>query len=149
MKMPIQILKCLIISAFLILLSSCANFPIQEGETPGTTDALTPSVESYPSLHFEDLPVPSGFAFKRAKSFIYESRSGSLKVGHLFFAGWNNLDETIAFFQNEMINKDWTFVRTMEHGGTQLLYEKTDKVCEVTIRSSLGQTQIEITIGPK
>ena len=136
-------------SAYLILLSSCANFPIPEGEAPVTTEALTPSVESYPSLHFEDLPVPTGFSFKRTKSFIYESRSGSVKVGHLFFSGWNNIDETIAFFQNEMINKDWSFVRTMEHDGTQLLYEKTDKVCEVTLRSSLGQTQIEVTIGPK
>jgi hypothetical protein len=136
-------------SAYLILLSSCANFSIPEGEVPVTTEALTPSVDSYPSLHFEDLPVPTGFSFKRTKSFIYESRSGSVKVGHLFFSGWNNIDETIAFFQNEMINKDWSFVRTMEHDGTQLLYEKTDKVCEVTLRSSLGQTQIEVTIGPK
>ncbi len=141
--------KYLIIFAYLIFFSGCANFPIQDGEQPATTEVLTPSTESYPSLHFEDLPIPGGFTFNRSKSFIYESRSGSVKVGHIFFSGWNNLDETIAFFQNEMINKDWTFVRTMEHSGTQLLYEKADKVCQVTLRSTLGQTHIEITIGPK
>ncbi len=147
--MPTQILNCFVAAVYLILFSSCANFPIQQDEPPTTTETLTPSVESYPSLHFDDLPVPNGFTFKRSKSFIYESRSGAVKVGHLFFSGWSNLDETISFFQNEMINKDWTFVRTMEHSGTQLLYEKTDKVCEVTVSSSLGQTHIEITIGPK
>jgi hypothetical protein len=144
-----KFLKHFIIFAYLVLFSGCANFPIPEGEQPAASEALTPSVETYPSLHFEDLPIPSGFTFNRSKSFIYESRSGSVKVGHIFFSGWNNLDETIAFFQNEMINKDWTFVRTMEHSGTQLLYEKTDKVCQITLRSTLGQTQIEVTIGPK
>ena len=149
MKTPTKVLNCFIVTAYLILLSSCASFPIQGDEQPGQNKALSPSADPYPSINFEDLPIPSGFNFKRSKSFIYESRSGSVKVGHLFFSGWNSIDDVISFFQNEMINRDWSFIRTMEHSGTNLLYEKNDKVCEVTVSSSLGQTYIEITIGPK
>ena len=149
MKKSTQFLKCLIIFASLIVFTSCANFPLDK-ENPAEAQApLKLALEGYPNLHFEDLPIPSTYSYKRSKSFVYESRSGSIKVGHLFFTGWANLDETIAFYQNEMINKDWSFIRVVEHDGTELLYEKNDKVCRVTLKSTLGQTQIEITIGPK
>ena len=149
MKKSAQFLKCLIISTSLIIFTSCANFQLDDGEPSAAQAPLTLALEAYPNLHFEDLPIPSNFSYKRSKSFVYESRSGSVKVGHLFFSGWSSLDETIAFYQNEMINKDWSFIRVVEHDGTELLYEKNDKVCRVTLKSTLGQTQIEITIGPK
>ena len=48
-----------------------------------------------------------------------------------------------------MINNGWTLVRVVEHDGIMLLYEKEVRVCTINITSSLGQSLVEIQIGPK
>ena len=131
--------------------SSCASLPPDimgtgEGKpAPG----LTPHKDTYPLSRFSDIPVPSRFEFDRSKSFIYESGSGSVKVGRLFFKGWVSQESVITFFENEMINNGWTLVRVIENNGTMLLYQKENRVCTVILDSTLGQSTVEIQIGPK
>ena len=115
-----------------------------------TTETPPPSPPppelAYPFL---DIPVPSGFERNHSKSFVYESGSGTVIVGRLFFSGWGNLDEVISFYQDEMVNKGWSLVNAIKHKTTILNYEKEGWVCTLMTHSTLGRIYIEIQAGPK
>ena len=130
--------------------SSCSGLPatIETGESKPLL-GLTPNKDTYPLSRFPDIPFPSRFKYDRSRSFIYESGSGLVKVARLVFHGWPSQENTITFFENEMINNGWTLVRGIEHSDTMLLYQKEDRVCTIIVSSTLGQTTFEIQIGPK
>ena len=98
---------------------------------------------------FSDIPIPNGFERDHAKSFVYESGSGTVKVGRFFYSGWNSLDDVVNFYQNEMVNKGWSLVNSIKHETTILNYEKEGWVCALMIESKLGRAIIEIQAGPK
>jgi hypothetical protein len=110
---------------------------------------LVPDQDAYLNARFPDVPFPQKFKFDRDKSFVYETGSGGVKVGRLFFSGWARLDDAVSFYHNEMINKGWTLVRAIEHEGIMMLYDKKGWVCTIILTASLGQANVEIQVGPK
>lgn len=98
---------------------------------------------------FSDIPVPNEFERDHDKSFVYESGSGDVKVGRFFYSGWSSLNDVVAFYQNEMVNKGWSLVNAIKHETTILNYEKEGWVCVLMIKSTLGKAFIEIQAGPK
>ena len=146
----IKFRKTLLALTFALSVTACIPVPPtgKNGELRSSPD-LSPSKKTYPLSRFSDIPIPSKFEYDRSKSLIYESGSGTIKVGRLFFSGWAKQNRVISFFQNEMLNNGWTLVRVIEHDGTMLLYEKETRVCTINITSTLGQSSVEIQIGPK
>ncbi len=101
------------------------------------------------ALPFIDVPVPSGFIRDQLKSFVYETGNEYMKVGRLFFEGNKSLKDVVEFYQNEMINKEWTLINSMAGKDTILNYRKTGWTCTVIIRPrSFSRSNIEIQIGP-
>ena len=101
------------------------------------------------ALPFIDVPVPSGFIRDQLKSFVYETGSEYMKVGRLFFEGNKSLKDVVEFYQNEMINKEWTLINSMASKDTILNYRKTGWTCTVIVRPrSFSRSNIEIQIGP-
>ena len=99
---------------------------------------------------FSDIPVPSGFSRNNGKSWIYESGSGTVKVGRLFFSGRKNMDEILPFYENEMLNKGWNLVNSIKTEKRHILnYEKEGWVSNIMLRSNIVSTFIEIQVGPK
>jgi hypothetical protein len=98
---------------------------------------------------FTDVPIPTGFNADRSKSFVYESGSGSIKVGRLYYSGWHGSQDVVNYYQNAMINKGWKMVNAMEHDGMILNYEKKTRVCTVIVTDALLKTHLEIQVGPK
>jgi hypothetical protein len=127
-----------------LFVAGCATWDEMTTETPPPPPP--PPELAYPFL---DIPVPSGFERNHSKSFVYESGSGTVKVGRLFFSGWGNLDEVISFYQDEMVNKGWSLVNAIKHKTTILNYEKEGWVCTLMTHSTLGKIYIEIQAGPK
>jgi hypothetical protein len=130
----------------LVFLSGCATWDIgldknSEPPPPPVTETAHP---------FDDIPVPSGFSRDNVKSWIYESGSGTVKVGRLFFSGWDNMDNVLPFYQNEMLNKGWALVNSIKTQKSQILnYEKESSVSTIMLWQSLMTTFIEIQVGPK
>jgi len=139
-------------SVALSLLSSlffygCAEWDLGLGTKDDGPPPPPPVQETaYP---FSDIPVPSGFSRDNAKSFIYESGSGTVKVAKIVFSGWENLEKVITFYENEMLNKGWTLVNSIKHKNYILNYEKEDYATTVILNPNYGRTIIEIQAGPK
>ena len=134
---------------FLLLFYGCAKWEMNTKD-----DGLPPpppvQETAYP---FSDIPVPAGFSGDNAKSFIYESGSGTVKVGRFIFIGSEKPGQINTFYQNEMVNKGWSLVNSIKHNENYIHnYDKEDFVATVTINSSgglVGKTIIEIQAGPK
>ena len=133
----------------LIFFSGCATWDSWDIGLDGKSEPPPPPVTE--TAHpFEDIPVPSGFSRDNDKSWIYESGSGTVKVGRLFFSGWENMDHVLPFYQNEMLNKGWKLVNSIKTEKNQILnYEKEGSVSTIMLRSRLMNTFIEIQVGPK
>ncbi len=130
-------------SFVLFIMTGCSS-------TPETADS-SESVGEYSEVAhpFTDVPIPDGFKSDRAKSFVYESGSGSMKVGRLYYSGWHKSQEVVNYYHNAMINKGWKMVNAMEHDGMILNYEKKTQVCTVIVTDALLKTNLEIQVGPK
>lgn len=101
------------------------------------------------ALQFASIPLPDGVVLNRDKTFIYESGSGTVKVGRLSFSLWNRADEVVEYFRNEMPGRGWQSIRIVEHDITIMLYEMENDICTIIVEPGLGKTKIEIQIGPK
>ena len=121
----------------LILFSGCATW--QSGDENETKDFI----------EFANVPIPSSFTLDSSRSFIYESGSGSVKVGRLFYSGWNNQDEVVGYFKNGMLNRGWQPVNTMTYdAGVVLNYQKEGWSSSINITTGLLKSYVEIKIGP-
>lgn len=122
----------------------CAGLKQSMNETPPLPDPIN---LAHP---FTDLPIPNDFDRDQSKSFVYESGSKNIKVGRLFFSGGSKLEETIEFYQNEMINHKWTpGVSFLADNGKILNYQKKGWDCTIIIQSGWFGSNLEIQIGPK
>ena len=132
----------------ILMFSGCAEWDLGlNKKKDGPPAPPPPPPTAYP---FSDIPVPSNFSQDHSKSFIYESGSGSVKVGRLVYTGWESLENTIKFFQNEMVNNGWTLVNSIKHDSYTLNYEKEGWASSVNINTKLGRrTTVEIQAGPK
>ena len=141
-----MIKRIFLLSLFVTLFYSagCATWEEMTAEAP-------PSPPPPPELvyPFSDIPIPNGFERNQEKSFVYESGSGTVKVGRFFYSGWGKLGEVVTFYQNEMVNKGWSLVNSIKHETTVLNYEKEGWLCALMIKSTLGKISIEIQAGPK
>ncbi len=124
-------------------MTGCASSP--DGGDSADSEAGFSEV----ALPFTDVPIPSGFSADRSKSFVYESGSGSIKVGRLYYSGWHDSQDVVNYYHNAMVNKGWKMVNAMEHDGMILNYEKKTRVCTVIVTDALLKTHLEIQVGPK
>ena len=128
---------------FLILINGCAIIDKVGKETPPHREVITNA------LPFIDVPVPSGFIRDSLKSFVYETGNDRMKVGRLFFGGNKSLKDVVEFYQNEMLNKEWTLVNSMASKDTILNYRKPGWTCTVIVRPRrFSSSTIKIQIGP-
>ncbi len=126
-------------------LSACALLePVEQ--PPGEQGTQNPAALT---TRFANVPIPPGFDLDRDKSFIYESGSGSVKVGKLHLTGWNDEDEVIEYYRNEMVAKGWSSVSIMEQKITVMVYEQEGQMCTIMVEPSFSKTHVEINVGPK
>ncbi|QPJ65414.1 MAG: hypothetical protein G3M78_08430 [Candidatus Nitrohelix vancouverensis] len=132
-----------VLLAFLVFVTACAGHSTLG---KGLKSEVKPFKEAVP---FSEIPMISSFDFDPDASFIYESGSGSVKVGRLFYSGWGNLEDTVKFFENEMVNKGWSLVNSIRQNGVILNYQNDAQVATLIITHDWGKSFIEIQIGPK
>lgn len=143
-------LPTLLAGLCLILVSGCSTLEPQQTTIENDPEGLIPSENETPkNYRFSDIPVPGKFKLDQGRSFVYESGSGTVKVGHLFYSGWGGVNDIVAFYKNEMLNKGWTLLGVMESDGFTLNFDKEEWIATVIVKSSLAKSKIEILVGPK
>ena len=142
----IQISRCFLIGLTALTLTSCALMDTDTSSSGGGSQVEDPSALKQ---RFGNVPIPPGFDLDRSKSFIYESGSGAVKVGKIHLTGWNDEDEVIEYYRNEMIAKGWSTVSIMEQKITVMVYEQEGQMCTIIVEPSFSKTHVEINVGPK
>jgi hypothetical protein len=107
-------------------------------------------LQTAPELRIRDLPIPAGFLYKPDKSMIIEY--GSVQAGILVYEGVAEPGELINYFRREMVKYDWTLVSMIEREDSKMMFQKSGRVCELTLRPSSGlskKTLISIYYAPK
>ena len=138
-----------VIIFFLITLffSGCAGLDIGLDGKKSSPSKPPQQANAYP---FSDIPVPMNFSRDESKSWIYESGSGTVKVARLFFSGYKNLDTTVTFYQNEMLNKGWSLVNSIKTEKEHLInFQKEGWLCTIRLNGNILSTFVEIQAGPK
>lgn len=107
-----------------------------------------PALSLAPSFRISDIPVPNGFEFDRAQSYVYQDRDR--EIGSIRYVGKATVGATTQFFLDEMVQYNWTLVNVVEHQTVVLNLEKPDKVCTIVLsRAGRGGTEVRIDFRPR
>ena len=131
-----------------LFFSGCAEWNFGLDRKKSSPSRPPQQANAYP---FSDIPVPPDFSRNDSKSWIYESGSGTFKAAKLFFSGYENLEQVVIFYQNEMLNKGWALVNAVKTEKAQTLnFQKEGWLSTITLYSqNFLSTTIEIQAGPK
>lgn len=114
-------------------------------ETPAPEPLATAA-----TLRFEDLPVPSTFAFQPSQSFILEN--SDFRAGQLVYEGIATTEELSAYYREEMSRFDWRMVSSLERETVRLSFEKPTATAEVLIERAGGfsrKTRVTLNYVPR
>jgi hypothetical protein len=116
----------------------------------GTEVNYLAQIQTAPELRIRDLPIPAGFLYKPDKSMIIEY--GAVQAGILVYEGVAEPGELIGYYRREMVKYDWTLVSMIERDEIKMMFQKTGRICELTLKPSPGiskKTLISIYYAPK
>lgn len=146
-------------TAAMVGLSALALGCASQNRSSGTIDGDTVSVGSRnpnvgpalalaPSFRISDIPIPTGFEFDRAQSYVYQDRDR--EIGSMRYVGKATVGATTQFFLDEMVQYNWTLVNVVEHQTVVLNFEKPEKVCMIVLtRAGRSGTEVRIDFRPR
>ncbi len=107
-----------------------------------------PALSLAPSFRISDIPVPTGFEFDRAQSYVYQDRDR--EIGSMRYVGKASVGATTQFFLDEMVQYNWTLVNVVEHQTVVLNFEKPERVCMIVLtRAGRSGTDVRIDFRPR
>ena len=141
-------IKLLLSLVFLGLTVSCAGRKGSVGTSAGSATPSGPGLALAPSFRISDIPVPTGFEFDRAQSYVYQDRDR--EIGSMRYAGRASVGSTTQFFLDEMVQYNWTLINVVEHQTVVLNFEKPEKTCMILLsRTGRGGTEVRIDFRPR
>jgi len=138
MKFSERFIKIILILVNLFSLAGCA--------TAGYYHSEEQRLQMADSYRFSDLPVPQGFKFIPANSFIYES--SKIRVGKMNYYGraWPN--SIVQFYKEYMLENDWEILNVIEGEETLLSFNNNREICIIKFECLRGKGPLVISISP-
>src|SRR3989338_5206891 len=90
-----------------------------------------PALEPAALLKFQDIPIPSSFAFAPDESYAFQSTN--FRAGLLKYKGKATGDQVVVFFKEQMPIYNWHLVNIVEHGLRMLCFEKENETCVISV----------------
>jgi len=151
----------LVFLGFSFLLSSCTEVlsnsstasskdtSIQNEDQRPVTQKRKKLVSTKPPVRYRiaDLPVPDNYRLDEDKSFIFETVN--LKTGILVYSGGSDMTDVVEFYKEEMPKYGWSLVHLFQHKEANMLFEKEDWVCNITLKGSWSSNSLSLRIAPK
>ena len=86
------------------------------------------------STVFSDVPIPSGFALNESESH-YQITTDS-RSGHLLYSGWETTSQLVIFYQENLLENNWTMVSINITGQAgNMVYSKPLESLSILITS--------------
>lgn len=100
-------------------------------------------------VSFEDIPVPAGFTLVRKESYSFQN--DVTRVGHLVYKGRSDINNVLAFFQQQMPLHGWQEMSYVDARTSTRFYDKEGQTCIITIgkRTGLHNIRIDLSMRPK
>ncbi|MDP8290214.1 MAG: hypothetical protein P9M02_04515 [Candidatus Susulua stagnicola] len=136
-NMSFKFIKTILILLSLSFLNGCVTGYYHSGEQ---------KLQMADAFRFPDLPVPEGFKFIPANSFIYES--SKVRVGKMKYYGkaWPN--SIVQFYKEYMLENDWEILNIIEGEETLLSFNNNKEICIIKFEGSYGKGPLIISISP-
>ncbi|HAH21505.1 MAG: hypothetical protein A2Y00_03465 [Omnitrophica WOR_2 bacterium GWF2_43_52] len=106
-----------------------------------------PALEPAALLKFQDIPIPSGFAFSPDESYAFQSTN--FRAGIITYKGRATGDQVVAFFKEQMPMYNWHLLNIVEHSLRMLSFEKEQETCVITVDEKGNKSKITLSIAPK
>lgn len=114
--------------------------------------ASAPQAQFSNDVSFEDIPVPAGFVLIRKESYSFQN--DVTRVGHLVYKGRSDINNVLAFFQQQMPLHGWQEMSYIDARSSTRYYDKEGQTCIVTVFKRSGahllhNIGIDISMRPK
>ena len=97
------------------------------------------------NLQFNDIPVPQGFALLVKESYSHEANS--FRIAHLRYEGKASMEDSLAFFKEQMPISNWKMISVMGFGDSKTVdFEKGSEKCSLTVSLENGDTFITVRL---
>lgn len=116
------------------------------GELEGSTEIST-GIPLAPDFRIADIPVPAGFEFDRANSFVFQN--SAMDVGSIKYVGKEDIGDVAQFYLDEMERYKWTLLSVTEQNTIVMFFDKPEKACQVVLSPKTRGTLIQISFYPK
>ncbi len=128
----------------LYLMVGCSNHEKSLGRTLDDT-GLPIVLETNTNLQFNDIPIPKGFALLVKESYSHEANS--FRIAHLRYEGKASMEDSLAFFKEQMPVSNWKIVSIMGFGNSKTIdFEKESEKCSITVKTEDNSTFITIRL---
>jgi hypothetical protein len=113
----------------------------KKGDQPGGVPAARFSND----VTFEDIPVPDGFTLERKNSYSFQN--DVTRVGRLVYEGRSNLNNVLAFYQQQMPLHGWQEMSYIDYRSSVRYYQKEGQNCILTVEPSFGWKNVKIVLS--
>jgi hypothetical protein len=127
------------------LVSLAAFSGCKKGDQPGGV----PQAQFSNDVSFEDIPVPAGFVLVRKESYSFQN--DVTRVGHLVYKGRSDINNVLAFFQQQMPLHGWQEMSYVDSRTSTRYYDKEGQTCIITVGKRTGwhNIRIDLSMRPK
>jgi hypothetical protein len=134
---------CFIIGAALVSLAAFS------GCKSGNQQGAAPQTQFSNDVSFEDIPVPAGFILMRNESYSFQN--DVTRVGHLVYKGRSDINNVLAFFQQQMPLHGWQEMSYIDSTSSTRYYDKEGQTCILTVGKRTGwhNIRVDLSMRPK
>ena len=137
--------KCLIVGAALVSLAALSG--CQKSDQAGA-----PQAQFSNDVSFEDIPVPAKFKLVRKESYSFQN--DVTRVGHLVYVGRSDINNVLAFFQQQMPLHGWQEMSYIDARSSTRYYDKEGQTCIITVDKlsaahQVHNMRIDLDMRPK
>jgi hypothetical protein len=95
---------------------------------------------------FPDVPIPKELTLDEKESFLY--MTPGLATGLMVYNGNVDYDSLVHFFNDTLAAHGWRIRATLKYPRTMLFYQKENRVCLITMRTTTLNVHVEIWVAP-
>ena len=137
-----------ILSALLLAMALAFAGCATTGSSDGSADSSGATAPEYYHEEFKDVAIPVDMDVVSGETFVTYS-PGGMKVGIQQFKGRVEIGSLINTMQRYMQRDGWTLRAVFRANKAVLIFEKSDKICVLSMSDGMIYTSMMVFVSPK